>query len=69
MIEKFQHILRINKLRAINIYEEDYNLLLKFFWPKISTKNAEAINILGKFFDRILHSHTILHSGKVRGPR
>ena len=39
---------RINKIRIINIYEADYNLLQKFFWPKLSTKHAEASHTLGK---------------------
>ena len=39
---------RINKIRIINIYEADDNLLQKFFWPKLSTKHAEASHTLGK---------------------
>lgn len=48
MIEKNSNTPRINKLRIINIYEANYNLLQKFFWTKLSTKYAEAINTLGK---------------------
>ena len=48
MIEKIPNIPRINKLRVINIYEANYNLLLKFFWPKLSTKHVETENTLGE---------------------
>ena len=48
MIEKIPNTPRINKLRIINIYEADYNLLQKFFWPKLSTKHAEATHTLGE---------------------
>ena len=42
MIEKIPNTSRINKLRIINIYEADYNLLQKFFWSKLSIQHAEA---------------------------
>ena len=48
MIEKIPYTPRINILRIINIYETDYNLLQKFFWPKLFTKNAEAKHTLGE---------------------
>ena len=48
MIEKISNTPRINKLRVINIYEADYNFLLKLFWPKTSTRLAEATNTLGE---------------------
>ena len=34
MIEKILAVPRINKIRVIDIYEADYNLMLKYFWPK-----------------------------------
>ena len=48
MIEKIPYTPRINILRIINIYEIDYNLLQKFFWPKLFTKNDEATHTLGE---------------------
>ena len=48
MIKKIPNTPCINKLSIINIYEADYNLLQKFFWPKLSTKHAEATHILGE---------------------
>ena len=48
MIENIPNTPRINKLRIINIYEADYNLLQKFFWPKLSTQHAEATHTLGE---------------------
>ena len=48
MIEKLPNTPRINKLRIINIYEADYNLLQKFFWLKLSTKHAEVSHTLGE---------------------
>ena len=48
MIENIFNNPRINKLRIINIYEADYNLIQKFFWPKLSTKHTEATHTLGK---------------------
>ena len=40
MIEKILAVPRINKLRVINIYEANYILMLKYFWPKQATKHA-----------------------------
>ena len=48
MIEKVTKTPRINKLKVINIYEADYNLLLKYFWPKFSTKARRRTNTLGE---------------------
>ena len=45
---KFPNIPRINKLRMINIYKLDYNLLLKLCWPKLSTQHAEVTDNLGE---------------------
>ena len=48
MIEKIQGNTEINKLRLINIYEADYNLILKHFWPHKATHHAEQFNLLGE---------------------
>ena len=40
MIEKIPVVPRISKLRVINIYEADYNLMLKSFWPNKVTKHT-----------------------------
>ena len=37
-----------NRLRVINIYEADYNLILKYFWPHKTTQFAERNNLLGE---------------------
>ena len=39
MIEKIPAVPRINKLWVVNVYEEDYNLMLKYFWLKQATKH------------------------------
>ena len=38
---------KIHRLRIINMYELDYTLVLKFFWPKTETANAKRHNWLG----------------------
>ena len=48
MIEKIPVVPRINKLRVINIYEADYNLMLKYFWPKQATKHAVKEKMIGE---------------------
>ena len=48
MIEKIQGNTKIKKLRLINIYEVDYNLLLKHFWPHKVTNHAEQFNLLSE---------------------
>ena len=48
MIEKIPSVPRINKLRVINIYEADYNLMLKYFWPKQATKHAVQAKTIGE---------------------
>ena len=47
MIEKEKNNHRINRLRVINIYEVDYNLILKYFWPHQTTQYVERNNLLG----------------------
>ena len=41
MIENDQHKHRINRFKVINIYETDYNLILKYFWPHKTTQFAD----------------------------
>ena len=48
MIEKERNNHRINRLRVINIYEADYNLILKYFWPHKTTQFVEINNLLGE---------------------
>ena len=40
MIEKEKN-LRTHRLRVINKYEANYNLILKFFWPHLAIYNAK----------------------------
>ena len=48
MIEKEKNNSQINRLRIINLYEADYNLVLKFFWPHKATHLAEESKFLGE---------------------
>ena len=48
MIEKEKHNHRINRLRVINIYEANYNLILKYSRPHKTTQYAERNNLLGE---------------------
>ena len=48
MFEKEKGNTKINRLRIIDKYEVDYNLLLKIYWPKITNNIAEKNNTLGK---------------------
>ena len=48
MIEKKQNNHCINMLRVINIYEADYTLILKYFWPHKTTQFAGRNNLLGE---------------------
>ena len=48
MIEKVPVVSQINKFRVVNIYEDDYNLMLKYFWPNKSTKHVVKNKIVGK---------------------
>ena len=38
MIETIPAVLRLNKIRVINIYEADYNLMVKYFGPNQANK-------------------------------
>ena len=48
MLEKDKGSPKINILRVIGKYEADYNLLLKLYWPKLTTQHAERERTLGK---------------------
>ena len=48
MIRKCKGINKISHLRVIHIYEANYNLLLKMFWPNKVTHRAEDFNLLNK---------------------
>ena len=48
MFEKERENTKINRLRIIDKYEADYNLLLKIYWPKITNNIAEKNNTFGK---------------------
>ena len=38
---------KIHRLRIINTYESEYNLVLKYFWPKQGMNKTESNNWLG----------------------
>ena len=46
MIPKDKDTTNINRLRVINKYDADCNLLLKYFWPKAATKLSDKTKIL-----------------------
>ena len=48
MFEKEKVNSKINRLRIIDKYEADYNLILKIYWPKITNNIAEKNNTLEK---------------------
>ena len=48
MFEKGKFNSKINRLRIIDKYEADYNLILKIYWPKITNNIAEKNNTLEK---------------------
>ena len=48
MIPKEPNNIQINRLRVINLYEADYNLLLKFFWSHKATQLADKLGLLGE---------------------
>ena len=48
MFEKEKRNTKINRLRIIDKYEADYNLLLKIYWPKITNNITEKNSTLGK---------------------
>ena len=48
MLEKDKGSPKINRLRIIGKYEAYYNLLLKLYWPKLTTQHAEREGTLEK---------------------
>ena len=48
MIQKEKNNPRINRLRVLNKYEADFNLVFKLFWPQLTTKHLESRNLLGE---------------------
>ena len=48
MINKIFTVPCINKIRVVNIYEVDYNLILKYFWPNKSTKHTVKNKTIGE---------------------
>ena len=48
MTEKEKNNHRSNRLRVINIYEADYNLILKYFWHHKRIQFAERNDLLGE---------------------
>ena len=48
MFEKEKGNSKINRLRIIDKYEADYNLLLTLYWPKITKNIAGKNNTLGE---------------------
>ena len=47
MIQKELNNPRINRLRVLNKYETDLNLVFKLFWSRLTTKHLESQNLLG----------------------
>ena len=48
MTEKENNNSQMNRIRIINLYEVDYNLILKYFWSLKATSLAKRKNTLGK---------------------
>ena len=48
MILKYKENTKIDRLRVIHKYKADYNLVLKYFWPKSATKISDKNKILGE---------------------
>ena len=48
MLEKDKGFPKINRLRVIGKYKTDYNLLLKLYWPNLTSQHAERERTLGK---------------------
>ena len=48
MITKIAVVPRIKKIRVINVYEADYNLMFKYFWTNKATKHAVKNKIIGE---------------------
>ena len=48
MIQKELNNPKINRLRVLNKYETDLNLVFKYFWPRVTTNHLESRNLLGE---------------------
>ena len=48
MIEKEKENSNINRLRIIEKFEVDYNIILKFYWPEITNRTTETNSTLEK---------------------
>ena len=48
MIEKERNNIQIIRLRITNLYEGDYNFILKFFWPHKATQQSEQNKLLSE---------------------
>ena len=48
MIQKELNNPRINRLRVLNKYEADLNLVFKYFWPRLTTNHLESLDLLGE---------------------
>ena len=48
MIEKAPNNSRINRLRVVNKYEANFNLVLKLFSPCLTTTPLESRDLLGE---------------------
>lgn len=48
MIEREANNLRINRLRVVNKFEADYNLVLTYFRPHVAAHRSEKHNTLDK---------------------
>ena len=48
MIEKDRNNVQINRLRIINLYEVDYNFILKFYLPHKATRPSEHDKLLSE---------------------
>ena len=47
MLPKNTDSIQINRLRGINEYEADFNLVLKYVWPHAATRKADKAGVLG----------------------
>ena len=51
MMKKVTGNNKIHRLRCINKYESEYNMILKYFWSHLASHLAEYFNALG------IHKH------------
>ena len=48
MIEKERNNIQINSLRIINLYDADYNFILKFYWPHKANHQSKQDKLLSE---------------------